>query len=77
MKCRFGIEISGPGGGNWCVDVDGTTVSYAEGTTDGCDTVFDFDPSDFVLSTYQRKRGGNARGDLALAERVRDMLFKI
>jgi uncharacterized protein (TIGR03083 family) len=77
LKCRFGIEISGPGGGSWCVDVDGTNVSYAEGSTDACDTVFEFDPNDFVLSTYQRRRGGTARGDLALAERVRDLLFKI
>jgi uncharacterized protein (TIGR03083 family) len=77
LKTRFGIEISGPGGGNWCVEVDGATVSYAEGATEGCDTVFEFDPNDFVLSTYQRRRGGTARGDLALAERVRDLLFKI
>jgi uncharacterized protein (TIGR03083 family) len=77
LKARFGIEISGPGGGSWCVNVDGTTVSYEEGSTDGCGTVFDFDPNDFVLSTYQRRRGGTPRGDVALAERIRDMLFKI
>jgi uncharacterized protein (TIGR03083 family) len=77
LKGRFGIEIAGPGGGSWCVSIDGTTVSYQEGSTEGCETIFDFDPSDFVLSTYQRKRGGTARGDLALAERIRDLLFKI
>src|SRR5207245_2142153 len=49
LKTRFGIEISGPGGGKWCVDVDGTTVSYAEGATEGCDTVLAFEPNDFVL----------------------------
>jgi hypothetical protein len=57
--------------------VDGTNLSYAEGSTEGCDTVFEFDPNEFVLSTYQRKRVGTARGDLALAERIRDLLFKI
>ncbi|HEY0583356.1 MAG TPA: maleylpyruvate isomerase family mycothiol-dependent enzyme [Chloroflexota bacterium] len=77
LKCTFGINISGPGGGTWCVNVDGTAVSIAEGSTDRCDPVFDFDPNDFVLSTYQRKRGGTSRGDQALAERVRDLLFKI
>jgi hypothetical protein len=77
LKCRYGIEISGPGGGTWCVEVDGTNLSYAEGSTEGCDTVFEFDPNEFVLSTYQRKRVGTARGDLALAERIRDLLFKI
>jgi uncharacterized protein (TIGR03083 family) len=77
LKTRFGVEISGPGGGSWCVDVDGTNVEYSEGPTEGCDTVFEFDPNDFALSTYQRKRGGTPRGDLALAERIRDLLFKI
>jgi uncharacterized protein (TIGR03083 family) len=77
LKTKFGIEISGPGGGSWTVDVDGTSVSYAEGSTEGCDTVFEFDPSDFALSTYQRRRGGTPRGDLAMAERIRDLLFKI
>jgi uncharacterized protein (TIGR03083 family) len=77
LKTRFGIEISGPGGGTWCVNVDGTSVSYAEGTTEGCPTVFSFKPSDFVLSTYQRMRGGAISGDAAIGERIRDLLFKI
>src|SRR5205823_6558220 len=63
LKARFGVEISGPGGGSWCIDVDGTTVSYAEGATNDCQTVFSFDPNEFVLSTYQRRRLGNVRGD--------------
>jgi uncharacterized protein (TIGR03083 family) len=77
LKCNFGIEISGPGGGSWCASVDGTSVTITEGSTEGCDPVFEFEPNDFVLSTYQRKRGGTSRGDEALAERVRDLLFKI
>jgi uncharacterized protein (TIGR03083 family) len=77
LKCSFGIEISGPGGGSWRVSVDGTTVSYAEGPTDGCQTIFNFTPNEFVLSTYQRQRSGTATGDLVLAERLRDLLFKI
>jgi uncharacterized protein (TIGR03083 family) len=77
LKCSFGIEISGAGGGSWRVDVDGTSVSYAEGPSDGCQTVFNFTPNEFVLSTYQRQRTGTATGDLVLAERLRDLLFKI
>jgi len=77
LKTKFGVEISGPGGGTWCISVDGTSVSYEEAAASDCDVVFDFDPNDFVLSTYQRKRGGNARGDEAMAERIRDLLFKI
>ena len=77
LKTTFGVEISGPGGGNWCISVDGTNVSYEEAETANCEAVFSFDPNEFVLSTYQRKRGGTARGDAALAERIRDLLFKI
>jgi len=77
LKCTFGLKIEGSGGGAWTVAVDGTTVSIVEGSTDDCATVFDFDPNDFVLSTYQRKRGGRPSGDLELAEQVRDLLFKI
>jgi len=77
FKTKFGIEIEGAGGGSWAVDVDGAAVNIVDGSTEGCATVFEFDPNDFVLSTYQRRRGGSARGDQALAERVRDLLFKI
>jgi uncharacterized protein (TIGR03083 family) len=77
LKTRFGVEISGPGGGAWCIDVDGTSVSYAEGSTAGCPTVFKFTPNEFVLTTYQRLRGGAVTGDAAIGERIRDLLFKI
>jgi uncharacterized protein (TIGR03083 family) len=77
FRTRFGIEISGSGGGSWAVDVDGQTVTIVEGSTEGCTTVFEFEANDFVLSTYQRRRGGSVRGDAQMAERVRDLLFKI
>jgi uncharacterized protein (TIGR03083 family) len=77
LKARFGIEIAGPGGGSWCVDVDGTNVGFTEGSTSECETVFSFEPSEFVLNTYQRRRLGAHRGDDAVAERVRELLFKI
>jgi uncharacterized protein (TIGR03083 family) len=77
LKTRFGIEIEGPGGGSWTVDVDGQSVNIAEGASEGREVIFDFNPNDFVLATYQRKRGGRVRGNEALAERVRDLLFKI
>ena len=48
-----------------------------EGAPADCPVVFSFKPSEFVLSTYQRMRGGTAAGDSALAERIRDLLFKI
>jgi hypothetical protein len=77
LNTRFGIDITGPGGGKWCVNVDGTSVAFEEGMTEGCPVVFTFKPSEFVLNTYQRMRGGTLSGDSALGERVRDLLFKI
>ncbi len=77
LKTTFGVEITGPGGGTWRINVDGQTVSHEEGPLEGCDTVFTFNPSEFVLSTYQRQRGGSVRGDESLAERLRQLLFKI
>jgi uncharacterized protein (TIGR03083 family) len=77
LKAKFGIVITGPGGGSWGVDVEGTSVTIAEGSTEGCQTVFTFEPSEFCLSIYQRMRGGAVSGDPVIAERVRDLLFKI
>jgi uncharacterized protein (TIGR03083 family) len=77
LKTRFGIEVTGPGGGKWCVGVEGTAVSIEEGTTEGCPTVFSFTPNEFALNTYQRVRSGSITGDAALGERIRDLLFKI
>jgi len=77
LKTSFGIDISGAGGGKWCVNVEGTAVSISEGATEACPTVFSFTPNEFVLSTYQRMRGGAVSGDAAIGERIRDLLFKI
>ncbi len=77
LKTKFGIEITGPGGGAWNVDVEGTSVTIAEGSTEGAQTVFTFAPSEFCLSIYQRMRGGTVAGDAQIGERVRDLLFKI
>jgi hypothetical protein len=77
LKTKFGIEVTGPGGGKWCVGVEGAAVSIEEGTTEGCPTVFSFTPSEFSLNTYQRVRSGSVAGDAALGERIRDLLFKI
>ena len=77
LKTRFGIEVEGSGGGSWTIDIDGQSVTVNEGALEGREVIFDFDPNDFVLSTYQRRRGGSVRGNEELAERVRDLLFKI
>src|SRR5207244_6481229 len=53
LKTTFGVDITGPGGGKWCVSVDGTQVAFNEGATDDCPVVFSFTPNEFALNTYQ------------------------
>ena len=60
------------------MNVDGTAVAFEEGTTEGCPVVFTFKPSEFVLSTYQRTRGGSAeRAIRRWASACAILLFKI
>jgi hypothetical protein len=64
VDLQYGIEISGEWGGKWRATVkDGKFEAIPEtGNFEGCEAIFSFDPSDFVLTTFQRFPGG-ARGD--------------
>jgi uncharacterized protein (TIGR03083 family) len=75
----YGLEVSGEWGGRWRVTVkDGQwSAQPEEGSFDGCEAVFSFDPSDFVLTAYKRFPGGSARGDERVIERVRELFFAI
>jgi len=75
----FGIEITGEWGGKWRATVkDGKfEAKPEEGDFEGANAVFVFEPSDFVLTTFQRFPGGAARGDPETIERVRKMFFRI
>ena len=55
----YGIEVSGEWGGKWRVTVkDGKfEAKPEEGNFEGCQAVFSFDPSDFVLTAFQRFPG--------------------
>jgi uncharacterized protein (TIGR03083 family) len=75
----YGLEVSGEWGGRWRVTIkDGQWAAVPEeGSFEGCEAVFSFDPSDFVLSAYQRFPGGSARGDEDVINRVRALFFTI
>jgi uncharacterized protein (TIGR03083 family) len=75
----YGLEVSSQWGGRWRVTVkDGQWSALPEeGDFEGCEAVFSFDPSDFVLSAYQRFPGGSARGDEQVINRVRGLFFAI
>ncbi|MGW8318814.1 MAG: maleylpyruvate isomerase family mycothiol-dependent enzyme [Candidatus Promineifilaceae bacterium] len=75
----YGIEVSGPWGGRWRVAVaDGQWTADPEtGDFEGCEALFTYNPSDFVLSSFQRYPGGAARGDQRVIKRVRNLFFTI
>lgn len=77
LTCSCGIQISGPAGGSWRLNVAGDALTYAEASVEGCPVVLSFDPNAFVLSAFQRIRGGVAAGDTQLAERFRALFCKI
>jgi len=76
---EFGIEITGEWGGKWRATVkDGKFATKPEeGDFEGVSAIFEFEPSDFVLTAFQRFPGGAARGDPDAIERVRRMFFRI
>ena len=77
VDVEFGIEVSGEWGGKWRATVkDGKFEAKPEsGNFEGCTAVFRYDPSDFVLTAFQRFPGGEATG--ALQEAAADLVVKI
>jgi uncharacterized protein (TIGR03083 family) len=79
VDIQYGIEVSGEWGGKWRVTVkDGKFEARPEtGNFEGCEAIFSFDPSDFVLTAFQRFPGGAARGDHEVIEKARNLFFRI
>src|SRR5262249_8483694 len=70
-----GIEVSGPNGGARTASVNHGTFSYEPGGSAAAK--LSFTPSEFVLSCFQRRRGGEVSGDRQTADTFRDLFFKI
>ncbi len=79
VDVTYGIEIAGEWGGKWRATVkDGKFETKPEPDDfEGCDSVFSFDASDFVLTAFQRFPGGAARGDYEDINKVRNLFFTI
>jgi len=79
VDVEYGIQVSGEWGGKWRATVkDGKFEAKPEtGNFEGCKAVFSFDPSDFVLTAFQRFDGGTARGDEETINKVRKLFFRI
>jgi uncharacterized protein (TIGR03083 family) len=78
LDAVYGFEVSGPWGGKWRATVkDGQWSAAPEtGSFEGCDALFKFTPSDFVLTVFGRFPGGAATGDPEVIERVRRLFFR-
>jgi hypothetical protein len=79
LDLTYGIEISGPWGGKWHITVKDNKFNYTpeKNSFEGCRAIFSFDPSDFVLTSFQRFPGGAARGDADVIQSVRNIFFRI
>ncbi len=79
VDVQYGIEIAGEWGGKWRATVKDGKFETKPETDDfnGCDAVFSFDPSDFVLTSFQRFPGGAARGDYQAINKIRSLFFTI
>ncbi len=79
VDVSYGIKIGSEWGGNWRASVkDGKFEAKSESKDlSGCDAIFEFDPSDFVLTAFQRFPGGAARGDYEVIGKVRNLFFTI
>jgi uncharacterized protein (TIGR03083 family) len=79
VNVTYGIEISGAWGGKWRATMKDCkfNATAEEGDLEDCDAVFAFDPSDFVLTAFQRFPGGAARGDPEKIAQVRRLFFTI
>ena len=74
----YGMDVSGPWGGRWRATVkDGQWSSQPEaGDFEGCQALFRYTPSDFVLTVFGRFPGGSATGDPEVIEKVRGLFFR-
>ncbi len=79
VNVQYGIEVTGEWGGKWRATMnDGKFEAKPEaGNFEGCDAIFSFDASDFVLTAFQRFPGGAARGDYEVINKVRNLFFTI
>lgn len=78
LDAVYGFEVSGAWGGKWRATVkDGQWSAAPEtGSFEGCEALFKFTPSDFVLTVFGRFPGGAATGDPEVIERVRRLFFR-
>jgi uncharacterized protein (TIGR03083 family) len=78
LDAVYGLDVSGPWGGKWRATIKGGQWSAQPETGDfkGCQALFRFSPSDFVLTVFGRFPGGSATGDPEVIKQVRKLFFR-
>ena len=77
VDCVYGFEVSGDWGGRWRATVkDGQWSAQPAEDFKGCNAVFKYTPSDFVLTVFGRFDGGAATGDPEVIQAVRRLFFR-
>ena len=79
MNVQVGVIVDGEWGGQWRMTVKDGALSYTpDKDLKGIQATFHFkNPSDFVLTAFQRFPGGDASGDPQVIDRVRHLFFRI
>jgi uncharacterized protein (TIGR03083 family) len=79
VDVAYGIQVDGPWGGKWQVQVkDGQFTSAPADDLSGAVAGLHFhDPSEFVLTAFQRMDGGEASGDPQTVAQIRRLYFRI
>src|SRR5207245_3755722 len=77
FDATWGVRNSGDQGGSWKVQVKDGKLTYEEASVAACPGVFNFDPTDWVLTAYPRSPVGAAIGDRTPPYKIRRLFFKI
>src|SRR5262249_34844172 len=79
IDTTFGIIVDGEWGGQWIATIkNGQFSAAAADSLDGVPAVFHFqNPSDFVLTCFQRFPGGETSGDPKVIDEIRHLFFRI
>ncbi len=79
IDAEVGVIIDGEWGGKWRMKIKDGALTYTPADNlDGVQATFHFNnPSDFVLTTFQRFPGGETSGDAKVIDQVRHLFFRI
>jgi uncharacterized protein (TIGR03083 family) len=73
----IGVRVSGRNGGTTRISVLPDGVTVAPGDVSDLPATLEFDPASFVLTAFGRINGGTAHGDVEVADRFLNAIFRV